>query len=98
MVNAGNNTLIRLPRSLNGAYLPDLSEALEANRGEAVALDAEEVEHLGGLCLQMLISAWKTWQSEDHSFEILNPSEGFSRDLRLLGCEIGFFNGQEMPA
>ena len=77
-----------LPRSLNAAQVTELSEALLSRRGSALQIDASDVEHLGGLCLQLLIAARNTWSADGAAFEISRPSDAIVRDLALLGCPI----------
>lgn len=63
-----------------------LREALLGRRGGAVAVDASAVERLGGLCLQVLLSARQTWAGDGHAFSITGQSEGFREAIRLLGA------------
>ena len=95
MSASSENDVIRLSRSLNGAYLPDLCEALDGLRGGDAKLDASDVEHVGALCLQVLISARRTWKAEHHSLEILAASDEFIRDINLLGCQDPIFDMEE---
>ena len=90
-----NECSIKLPRSLNGAFVSDLSDALHASRGHALTIDASNVEHVGGLCAQLLLSARKTWRAEDRKFRFCNATEHFVRDIELLGCQIDLFKEKE---
>jgi len=46
-------------------------------RGQPLEIDASQVERLGGLCLQVLISARNTWRAEGLSAVIGQPSPAF---------------------
>jgi chemotaxis protein CheX len=46
-------------------------------RGQPLEIDASQVERLGGLCLQVLISARNTWQADGHSAVIGQASNTF---------------------
>ncbi|NBB66228.1 STAS domain-containing protein [Pseudomonas sp. ODNR1LW] len=57
-----------------------------AKRGQAVTLDASNVERLGGLCLQVLLSAKKTWAADGAELKIEPQSEGFSEQWAAFGA------------
>ena len=46
-------------------------------RGQPLDIDASQVERLGGLCLQVLISARNTWQADGQSAVIGHASTAF---------------------
>ena len=46
-------------------------------RGHPLDIDASQVERLGGLSLQVLISARNTWQADGHSAVIGQASAAF---------------------
>jgi len=54
-------------------------------RGRAVMLDASNVERLGGLCLQVLLSARKTWAADGVELTIAPQSEAFSEQWAAFG-------------
>lgn len=64
-----------------------LHAALLARRGTALSLDAGSVRRLGGQCLQLLVSAAKTWDADGVPIALGSTSEGFERDLALLGLK-----------
>lgn len=66
-----------------GAAAP-LRDALLSLRGQPLAIDASEVERLGALCLQVLLSAKSTWASDKCDFRIVDPSAGFLEAARLM--------------
>jgi chemotaxis protein CheX len=64
-----------------------LQAALLSRRGQALDLDASSVQRLGGLCLQVLLSAQKTWAEDAAPFAIGPGSPAFSEAVRLFGAE-----------
>ena len=79
-------TALRLPGVLDLRAAPELASALLAQRGEAVVLDGTEVRHLGGQCLQVLLSAQATWAADGRSFQVVAASEEFAASATLLGA------------
>ena len=65
-----------------------LHAALLARRGAPLGLDAADVRRLGGQCLQLLVSARKTWDADGLALIFTATSPAFDRDLALLGCSI----------
>ena len=86
--------------TLSLAPVLDLSAAaplrilLLAHRGQDVELDASAVSRVGGQCLQVLLSAQRTWQADGRSFRLNNASDACRDALattqagRLLGGEV----------
>ncbi|WP_244492042.1 STAS domain-containing protein [Aureimonas sp. AU12] len=64
-----------------------LHAALLARRGSALSLDAGSVRRLGGQCLQLLVSAAKTWDADGVPIGLGATSDAFERDLALLGMK-----------
>ena len=62
-----------------------LAEMLLARRGSDLELDASSVRRLGGLCLQVLLSAADAWAEDGRSLALLNPSAAFTEGLACLG-------------
>jgi chemotaxis protein CheX len=50
-------------------------------------IDASNVQRLGGLCLQVLMSAQATWAADAIPFAISSPSPAFQEALSLFGAE-----------
>jgi chemotaxis protein CheX len=63
-----------------------LRAELMALRGRQVTLDASQVTRLGGLCLQVLMSAQKMWAEDGLSLTVDQPSSGFSEQLAAFGA------------
>lgn len=69
----------------------DLNEAsalhgkLMALRGNDVTIDASSVERVGALCVQVLMSAAKSWEEEKHSFTFSKISDALAKTMQLIG-------------
>jgi chemotaxis protein CheX len=46
-------------------------------RGRPLEIDASRVERLGGLCLQVLLSAGETWAADGHTANLTGASPAF---------------------
>ena len=92
--NATENT-IELVQTLDLTAAKPLKDALQAARGGAITINAAAVDRIGGQCLQVLLSAAKTWSTEGHGFEITEPSEKFTSGLEIFGLSLPAFNEME---
>jgi chemotaxis protein CheX len=69
----------------------DLNEAsalhgkLMSMRGSDLAIDASAVERCGALCIQVLMSASKTWEQEKLSFKFSKISDALAKTMQLIG-------------
>ncbi|MDB5551279.1 MAG: hypothetical protein JWL86_1263 [Rhizobium sp.] len=70
----------------------DLNEAsnlhgkLMSLRGSDLAIDASAVERVGALCIQVLMSAAKTWEEEKLSFTFSKMSDALTKTMQLIGA------------
>lgn len=78
------NTLT-LPARLDLQSAKPLKADLVERQDGDVCLDAANVEWVGGLGVQLLLSAQAAWQANNHSLMIENASEAFVEGLRRLG-------------
>ncbi|MDO9338286.1 MAG: STAS domain-containing protein [Caulobacteraceae bacterium] len=78
---------LRLEPVLDLKAATPLQTALLARRGRAVEIDASGVERLGGLCLQVLLSAHRTWGDDGFPLQVTPRSEAFTEALRLFGAD-----------
>jgi chemotaxis protein CheX len=62
-----------------------LRAELMALRGRPLTIDASQVSRLGGLCLQVLMSARKMWAQDGLSLTVDQPSSAFSEQLMGFG-------------
>lgn len=77
---------LRLPAVMDMRAAGPLAQELLALRGQPIDLDASGVERLGGLGLQVLLSARLTWRRDGLGFALVEPSEVFLADCALLGA------------
>ncbi|QYF86190.1 STAS domain-containing protein [Brevundimonas sp. PAMC22021] len=63
-----------------------LKAELLSRRGKAVALDASGVDRLGGLSLQVLLSARKTWAADGQPFTVQAASDAFATQWEAFGA------------
>ncbi len=77
--------VVSLPPVLDLQAAEPLRAELMALRGRPLALDASQVTRLGGLCLQVLMSARKIWVEDGVSLMVDQPSSGFSEQLTAFG-------------
>jgi chemotaxis protein CheX len=54
-------------------------------RGRPLEIDASQVNRLGGLCLQVLMSARKIWAEDGVALTVNQPSSAFSEQLTAFG-------------
>ncbi|WP_343078865.1 STAS domain-containing protein [Ostreiculturibacter nitratireducens] len=62
-----------------------LAQAILARRGRGLTIDAGPVTHLGGLCLQVLASAARTWREDGHALALSPRSVEFDAALAVFG-------------
>jgi chemotaxis protein CheX len=84
---------VRLPAILDLGAAAPLRAALMAGRGAPLEIDGGDVDRLGGLCLQVLLSAKATWSADGYELKVINPSAPMREALRLMAapdlCEQG---------
>ena len=79
-------TAVRLPAVLDIRAAGTLRDDLLALRGSDIILDGGEVERIGGLCLQVLISARKTWDADGKGFALNPASAALNEQMAAYGC------------
>ena len=77
---------LTLPARLDLTAARPLAKDISALTGD-LELDASQVKHLGGLCLQVLLAAAQTSQANGHGFAISAPSEDFDAALAMFGID-----------
>jgi len=91
--------VLRLGQVLDLNAAGPLAHELLALRGRNVDIDASAVERLGAQCLQVLLSAHATWNTDGATFAVVSPSDEFTTTLALLGAPIEqHFNSRELSA
>lgn len=78
--------VLRLTEVLDLKAAVPLRGALMEARGAPVQIDASKVQRVGGLCLQVLMSARQTWILDGAPLRIVNPSTEFTDGLALFGA------------
>jgi chemotaxis protein CheX len=63
-----------------------LQASLLALRGQPVVLDAAQVERLGGLCLQVLLSARRTWEADGQTLTLAPDNAAFTDQWAAFGA------------
>lgn len=62
-----------------------LHSKLMAARGSDLVIDASAVERVGALCIQVLMSAAKTWEEEKYSLTYSQMSDALTKTMQLAG-------------
>lgn len=75
-----------LPAVLDLNAAAPLREQLLALRGGPAILDGSAVERLGGLCLQVLLAARRTWAADGAELRLAEPSEALAAQLAAFGA------------
>lgn len=79
----------------------DLNEAvglhgqLLALRGHDVLIDATAVQRCGTPCIQVLMSAAKTWEEDEKSYQFSGVSDAFEKTVQLIGINIDHLLAKE---
>ena len=76
---------MQLASVLDLAAARPLWTQLCAARQQPIEIDASQAERLGGLCLQVLISAKRAWEADGMAFAIVDPSQAFADAVHLMG-------------
>lgn len=80
--------VLRLGQVLDLNAAGPLANEFLALRGRDLEVDASAVERLGAQCLQVLLSARRTWDADGAAFAVIAPSDEFTSTLALLGAPI----------
>ena len=56
-------------------------------RGRPIAIDASAVGQIGAQCVQVLLSAKRTWEADGVSLSIVNCPTRMIEDLELIGID-----------
>ena len=88
--------VLRLPISLDLPAARPLAAALLERRGKPITIDASAVGQVGAQCVQVLLSAKRTWQADGVSLSIVNCAARMIEDLKLIGIDRTLVTG-ELP-
>ncbi len=78
---ADEQRCLRLSRRLDLTAAAGLRADLLARAGDDLSLDAEDVAHLGGLCLQVLLAAGAHWRLQGRCLSLGRRSPAFDAAL-----------------
>jgi chemotaxis protein CheX len=77
---------VTLPEVLDIQAIEPLRASLLAARGQPLTIDAARVERLGGLCLQLLLSAQRTWAEDGQPLALVSASAAFTEQWTAFGA------------
>jgi chemotaxis protein CheX len=80
-----SSTTVELAPMLDLRAAKPLADRLLALRGSSVKLDASRVEKLGAQCVQVMISATRTWEADGSDIEVVQASPAFLAAMRVMG-------------
>jgi len=78
--------VVVLPEVMDLRAAAPLAQRIVGFQGRPLTLDASGVERIGGLCLQVLLSARLSWAVDRLPLTIMNPSKAFLDSLELFGA------------
>ena len=78
-------TVFKLERKLDTTAARTLASALLAHRGKPLHVDGSAVETVGGLAVEVLISAGLQWQTDGQPFDLVEPSSRLADICKTLG-------------
>src|SRR5208282_1705048 len=84
---AETDEALRLPECLDLLAAKPLARALLERRGKPIVLDGSSVRQLGAQCVQLLLSAKRTWSVDGVALSIVNCTPRMIGDLQLLGID-----------
>jgi len=87
--------VVTLPAVLDIQQAAPLRAELLALRGQATAIDGSAVERLGGLCLQVLLSARQTWATDGVALTLAPVSEALVDQWNRFGAPTAAFESGE---
>ena len=77
---------LQLPAILDIKAAEPLKRELLAARGQPATIDASAVQRMGGLGLQVLLSAQATWEADGQALRFAGATEAFCESLSLFGA------------
>lgn len=76
---------LRLPEFLDLPAATPLARALLERRGQPIVIDGSSVHQLGAQCVQVLLSAKRTWGADGVPLSIVKCAPRMIEDLQYLG-------------
>ena len=87
MTEEAGVVILPLSSNLDAGAARGLAAALLAVRGLSVDVDASQVQKLGTLAVQVLVSARITWAADNSEIRFINATAPFCEALNLLGVK-----------
>lgn len=81
---------LKLAPALDFRAAGALRDQFLAQRGKPIEIDGADVQRIGGQCIQVLVSAQRTWAQDGVAFELANPSPEMLRALGHVGMDAYF--------
>ena len=78
---------LQLPPVIDVSTAGALKTALVEALGGDMVLDGSAVQRVGGLGVQLLLSAERACQAAGGAFSLLDPSPALSEAVRLIGAQ-----------
>jgi chemotaxis protein CheX len=88
---------IRLPEFLDLAAATPLAKTLLERRGQPIVIDGSAVHQLGAQCVQVLLSAKRTWSVDGVTLSIVNCAPRMIEDLQFLGIDAATLISGDLP-
>ena len=76
---------LTLEPRLDVAAAEPLTAAIKAHAGSDLVVSARQVTHIGTPCLQVLLSAVKTWKANENTFTMTEISVACKDQLDVFG-------------
>lgn len=87
---------VTLAARLDGAASPALVAELTTHKGEDIELDGSQVEMIGALCLEALLSIRHLWATEGYAVRFGTVSENLAENLGRFGLDETKFNNGDV--
>ncbi|MGO4838368.1 STAS domain-containing protein [Rhizobiaceae sp. 2RAB30] len=84
-MTAKTQATMDLPPVLDITAAGPLASDILGHRGKDLAVNAAQVQRIGGQCLQVLLSAAATWSQDGIDFEVTDASPEFTEALETAG-------------
>ncbi len=79
------SAVLPLPARMDSAVAAGLADILRAHLGQPLILDGQAVAHLGGLCLQVLLSFARSCRDSGTPVRLRDPSPALTAALADYG-------------
>ena len=76
---------VDLPERLDSNSAQDIYVQIDAHKDKNIELNGAQVSKIGGLCLQVLITAKDEWARNSLNLQIQSPSDALSEFLSKIG-------------